>query len=179
MKHPAFDCFFTFIVISNALFVGVEPQLSVENPQETPLAIQVLLYCYTCLFVLELCLRIAADGLKLFVGDDCGWAWLDLFIVLTSLWEVTVEAEEHKERKEMNFRKSFLLISSLQVLSNLKGEDNEGGLAALTSLKAVRIIRITRIVKVGGIKFQSKVSFYMFLSCRSPGLSAFSASCWR
>lgn len=126
VNHPAFDCFFTLVVISNSLFIGVELQVSVDTQGgETPLFIQLMLYLYTALFVLELWFRLAADRCKFLFGEDWAWAWLDIFIVVTSLWEVVIE-----------------------VLSSFKGEGNESIFGAFTSLKAVRVVRITRIVKV-------------------------------
>ena len=93
VKHPAFDLFFTLIVITNSLFIGIELQVSVDNPEETPPpTIQFMLYLYTFLFLLELVLRTAAGGLKYLFGEDWTWAWLDVFIVTTSLWEVTIQA---------------------------------------------------------------------------------------
>lgn len=93
VKHPAFDIFFTLIVITNSLFIGIELQVSVDNPEgPPPLAIQSMLYLYTFLFLLELVLRTAAGGLKYLFGEEWTWAWLDVFIVSTSLWEVTIQA---------------------------------------------------------------------------------------
>jgi len=126
VKHPAFDIFFTLIVITNSLFIGIELQVSVDNPEgPPPLAIQSMLYLYTFLFLLELVLRTAAGGLKYLFGEEWTWAWLDVFIVSTSLWEVTIQA-----------------------MNSIYGDAKESPLSAFSSLKAIRIIRITRLVKV-------------------------------
>ena len=49
---------------------------------------------------MELLIRICADGLGLFCGDDWTWGWLDLFIVLFSLWEVGVAPWKSKKNYE-------------------------------------------------------------------------------
>ena len=54
--------------------------------------IRTIQYLYTALFTIELLIRIAADGCHLFCGEDWAWGVLDLFIVLFSLWEVSLEA---------------------------------------------------------------------------------------
>lgn len=113
VNHPAFDCFFTLVVISNSLFIGVELQVSVDTQGgETPLFIQLMLYLYTALFVLELWFRLAADRCKFLFGEDWAWAWLDIFIVVTSLWEVVIEADSLWPQI---FRKKHCFACSLRV----------------------------------------------------------------
>ena len=92
VKHHAFDLFFTLVVITNSLFIGVELQIRVDSDEDSPIFLQVMLYLYTSLFLIELWFRIAADRWKYLFGEDWAWAWLDIFIVLTSLWEVAFEA---------------------------------------------------------------------------------------
>eukprot|EP00439_Symbiodinium_sp_Y106_P040509 s387_g4.t5 len=126
VKAPAFDVFFTAVVLSNSIFIGVELQVSLSNPDGTPVPIAVIQYTFTFLFLAELLLRWAAGGTKFFCGEDWMWGWLDLMIVLTSLWEVGFEA--------------YVFFAE-------GAEGDGGGLKSLTSLKILRIVRITRIVK--------------------------------
>lgn len=90
VKHPAFDLFFTIVVITNSIFLGIELQLHVSEPEKEYVAVQVVQYLYTALFTVELLLRLCADR-RLFCGEEWTWAWLDLFIVLFSLWEAAVD----------------------------------------------------------------------------------------
>ncbi|CAJ1415123.1 unnamed protein product [Effrenium voratum] len=52
------------------------------------------------------------------------WAWLDLLIVITSVWE-----------------------SAMDIASSLGYQDSGDGIGGISSLKAFRIVRLTRILK--------------------------------
>ncbi|CAJ1343539.1 unnamed protein product, partial [Effrenium voratum] len=82
-------------------------------------------YSFTFLFAAELLLRLCANGRQLFAGDDWIWSLLDVFIVLTSFWEVIVDVVYYAS----------------------DGKTSVDSIAGLSSLKAFRIIRITRILK--------------------------------
>ncbi|CAE7443123.1 Cacna1h [Symbiodinium natans] len=76
---------------------------------------------YTFLFTSEICLRVLATGLrKNFCTDVWYWSCLDVFIVLSSAWEIAVEAAESSD------------------LASVGG---------VSSLKAFRIIRLTRTLR--------------------------------
>ncbi|CAJ1352609.1 unnamed protein product [Effrenium voratum] len=124
VNHAAFDAFFALVVLTNSFFIGIDIEMSLANGGERPTSIRVVQHLYTLLFSVELAMRLCARGWKLFTGDDCFWAWLDLFIVTTSIWEVLVD------------------------LIHLVVPDSDvGGLVGMSTLKAFRIVRITRIVK--------------------------------
>eukprot|EP00913_Durusdinium_trenchii_P003421 g3168.t1 len=61
VRHPGFDLFFTVVVITNSIFIGVELQLSVAHPKEDFLAV-IIQYLYTLLFTGELVMRVVAEG---------------------------------------------------------------------------------------------------------------------
>lgn len=128
VQNPAFDAFFGFVVITNAVFIGIDLEMSTSSG--TPdlgvfLAFRAVQYLYTFLFASELLLRIrAADGVRhFFWTDDWHWNSLDFFIVISSLWEIIVD------------------------ITHMLGEGGLSSLAGVSSLKAFRIIRITRVVK--------------------------------
>ncbi|CAE7814748.1 PPR10 [Symbiodinium sp. CCMP2456] len=127
VKSNSFDVFFSLVVISNAIFIGIDVQLNptmAMNPR-TPIMVAIQ-YFYTILFCIELGLRAAALGKEYFCSQEWAWAALDVFIVLTSLWEVFVDTW-------------YALVDD-----GSTSIDNFGGLAGL---RAFRIVRITRIVK--------------------------------
>ena len=126
MVHStSFDLFFTGIVIMNSIFVGVEMQLSVSFPNDKFVAVQVGQYMFAFLFGMELFFRVLADRMTFFCGEDWAWAWLDIFIVFSTLWEV-----------------------GLDFLYYLSGQDGQASaLESVSGLKAFRIIRLTRLVK--------------------------------
>ncbi|CAK9032718.1 unnamed protein product [Durusdinium trenchii] len=125
VRHPGFDLFFTVVVITNSIFIGVELQLSVAHPKEDFLAVSIIQYLYTLLFTGELVMRVVAEGRHFLCGEDWSWGWLDLFIVLFSLWET--------------------VLGIIYYFAQAEGQ--QGMLSGFSSLKAFRIIRITRLVK--------------------------------
>lgn len=91
VSHPLFDFFFALIVITNSIFIGVEVQQALDSDGPRPLAIYIFQYIYTFLFSMELALRLLADWKYFLCSEEWMWTWLDIFIVLTSLWELVVD----------------------------------------------------------------------------------------
>jgi len=122
---PLFDAFCALIVVSNSIFLGVEVQMGITYFDEgLPLSMSVVQYVYAAWFLLELMLRIRNDGWNFIFTPDWSWNLLDVFVVLTSLWEVAAE----------------IVYTILQ--------NDIGDVAGMSGLKAFRIIRVTRVVKV-------------------------------
>eukprot|EP00434_Breviolum_minutum_P019826 symbB.v1.2.017495.t1/scaffold1358.1/size123611/1 len=126
VRHAGFDFFFAFVVLTNSIFIGVEVQLGLENQGARPLAIYIFQYAYTFLFSLELAMRLWADCRYFLCSEEWMWTWLDIFIVISSIWE--------------------LIVDILYVWSGNEASEPER-LAGFINLKALRVIRITRIVK--------------------------------
>eukprot|EP00434_Breviolum_minutum_P026505 symbB.v1.2.023431.t1/scaffold2143.1/size88057/2 len=122
-KNPWFDIFFACIVVTNSVFIGVEVSYSIHNGGAAEPAIEAIRYGYAVIFAVELVIRVSANGLKFFLSDEWIWNWLDVFIVLTSIWEIVTDL----------------------LLSDLFADDTN---VTFTGLKALRLVRITRIVKV-------------------------------
>ncbi|CAJ1422505.1 unnamed protein product [Effrenium voratum] len=125
VHHPGFDIFFSMVVILNSIYIGFEVEASIQVPPQRPPVMQAFQYSFTFLFAAELLLRLCANGRQLFAGDDWIWSLLDVFIVLTSFWEVIVDVVYYAS----------------------DGKTSVDSIAGLSSLKAFRIIRITRILK--------------------------------
>ncbi|CAE6942521.1 CACNA1H [Symbiodinium sp. KB8] len=125
VKSNHFEMFFTCVVLTNSIFIGIDVQLSTQSPEDTHWAIQVVQYMYTALFTIELLLRLSVHGRSFFCSPDWLWNWLDIFIVATSLWEVSID-----------------------VVAGILGAAAEyGSVEGMTGLRAFRIIRVTRIAK--------------------------------
>jgi len=62
VESSAFEGFFALVVISNAIFIGVDVQYVIENPGPKPVGYLVAQYSYTALFVIELAFRMVAAG---------------------------------------------------------------------------------------------------------------------
>ncbi|CAE7857011.1 unnamed protein product, partial [Symbiodinium necroappetens] len=120
VHHPLFESIFAFVVVTNAVFIGIDVQRSVDHGDPRPTEFRVIQYLYAAIFTVELLLRLAADGLHFFCSEDWAWSWLDLFIVLSSLWEVVVD---------------------------ITGSSDLDAIAGVSGLKSFRIVRLSRILR--------------------------------
>eukprot|EP00439_Symbiodinium_sp_Y106_P081772 s860_g20.t2 len=128
VRHPAFDLFFALVVVSNSIFIGVEVEQGLNSLGPQSMTIFVFQYAYSGLFTVELVLRLAADGCQFLCGPDWVWSWLDVFIVLSSLWEIIIEV--------------------IYVwYGDANAQEAAEHVSGIINLKAFRVIRITRIVK--------------------------------
>ncbi|CAE7025570.1 Scn11a [Symbiodinium sp. CCMP2456] len=125
VNHHWFDAFFSAVVITNSIFIGIDVELNPSAMGSRSSVIVVIQYIYTLLFFIELVFRSAALGRDYYCSKEWMWAALDVFIVATSLWEVFVD-------------------TWYAIAGDEAGLESFGG---LTGLKAFRIVRITRIVK--------------------------------
>jgi len=85
--------------------------------------LQAFQIAFTVLFLGELMIRVLAGGVRIFWGEDWIWSLLDLFIVLSSIWEIVMQ----------------IVNSQMQ------------GALGVSSLKALRILRLTRIFKTAQV----------------------------
>eukprot|EP00439_Symbiodinium_sp_Y106_P040441 s3410_g4.t4 len=121
VHHSLFDVFFAWVVVTNSIFIGIEVQTGLDGgaPSDTINAIQ---WAYTGMFTLELILRIGGNGKSFFCSEDWVWNYLDIFVVLTSVWE--------------------------KVADVILRTGGDGDLPHLSGLRALRLVRISRLVKV-------------------------------
>ncbi|OLP87955.1 Voltage-dependent L-type calcium channel subunit alpha-1F [Symbiodinium microadriaticum] len=127
VRHQAFEAFFAAVVITNAVFIGLDVQFAVgaDSEAERSSEMQIIGYVYTGLFTAELGFRLWEGGCRFFCNDDWMWGWLDLFIVLSSLWEVALDVIQY-------FYQSQGDLEAIPGISNMK---------------SFRIIRLTRLLK--------------------------------
>lgn len=129
VRSSAFETIAAVLIITNAIFIGVEIELSTYYiNQDLPLPIQVIGLVYTALFALELMLRVMVNGISMFWRTQYLWNLLDLFVVVVSLWETLVLVLE-------------LLVPNLSL---------NAGIGVISSLRIVRILRITRLIRNSG-----------------------------
>eukprot|EP00434_Breviolum_minutum_P026504 symbB.v1.2.023430.t1/scaffold2143.1/size88057/1 len=121
---PSFDIFFACLVVTNAIFIGIEVQEDLKNTNGNSVPLQVIRNMYTALFTIEILLRIAAYQRAFFCSEAWAWNLLDMVLVLCSVWEAAIE-----------------ILSALQHI-----EDST--LMGFSGLRTVRIVRITRLVRV-------------------------------
>ncbi|CAK9077161.1 Voltage-dependent L-type calcium channel subunit alpha-1D (CHCACHA1D) (Voltage-gated calcium channel subunit alpha Cav1.3) [Durusdinium trenchii] len=127
VSHVAFDLFFAVAILVNAIFIGVEVQAQLLNSDQAVLtSVHVIGKTFTVIFLIELILRMLAQGRHFCSTTNEDWRWnlLDTIIVLASLWDV-----------------------GLEIVTLAQGADSEG-LTGMSGLRTLRIIRITRLVKI-------------------------------
>eukprot|EP00930_Biecheleria_cincta_P033128 TRINITY_DN22941_c0_g1_i1.p1 TRINITY_DN22941_c0_g1~~TRINITY_DN22941_c0_g1_i1.p1 ORF type:complete len:622 (+),score=101.80 TRINITY_DN22941_c0_g1_i1:33-1898(+) len=126
VQSPAFEAIVAILIISNSLLIGVQVQYAAEHIDEPmPVGFTVAQTTYSFVFLMELILRILADGSSFFTEfDDAskwGWNMLDLFVVATSMFEIGV---------------------------NFVSPDTSTSLIPTTGLRILRVVRITRLIRV-------------------------------
>lgn len=128
VDHVIFEVFFAGCIMANALFIGIEVQLAYLEP-EKDIGAELLFIgeLFTFAFTVELLLRVAANGRQFFCSEQWIWNLLDVFIVVTALWETA------------------LLV--IEAGADRAGADREG-IGGMSSVRVIRILRITRLVRV-------------------------------
>ena len=124
VKSPWFEMFFTFVVVTQAIFIGLEVEAN-RDSYEHVLWMQVVQYAYAAIFTVELSLRLLVHRCSFFTSGDWAWNYFDIFIVATSIWEVVLDAS----------------------YSNDTPDGSSSGVSGLSGMKPFRIIRITRLAK--------------------------------
>lgn len=120
-----FEMFFAIMILTNAVFIGVEVENNVRNPGDPPIQFRIVGQLYNVIFVVELALRLVAWGTAFFCVEAWVWNLLDCFIVLSSLWETVVE-----------------------VMYAVADQAEMDGSTDFSPLRVIRIVRITRLVRV-------------------------------
>jgi len=93
INHKAFETFVAFVILSNAVFIGVQVDYMVENKTEvTPVHLYIGQIIYCILFVAELSLRSIGEGRRICRGTEMWWTIGDIVIVVASVLEVVLEA---------------------------------------------------------------------------------------
>ena len=128
-RHVAFDIFFGVVVVTNAIFIGIDVQTSLGETKPPSVGMEAVRYFYTLAFTIELFLRLIAEGCRPLRSDDCLWNLFDGLIVIAAWLEVGID------------------IAQLFFHENSEVE----GIAGISSLRAFRIIRLTRILKTAQV----------------------------
>lgn len=122
-EHPLFEVFFTLIILSNAIFIGIETQHYIDYPDDARWDFFYVTVVFTTLFIFELIMRVLAYGRKVFCGsDDWMWGWLDVTICITGVLQLTDD---------------FYLLT----------QHGDGDSSTNSSVRAFRIIRVARILR--------------------------------
>ena len=120
---------------------NLQPEMEVDG------GIVLIQGLFTSLFISELCIRWAAEGLKDFwMSNDVGWNLLDLLCCVIGLLDVSVEL----------------------VIRNTGRLDEGNPLRGVTVVRVLRIVRIVRVVRVIRImKFFKELRMMIFSTLNS------------
>eukprot|EP00931_Biecheleriopsis_adriatica_P019449 TRINITY_DN13246_c0_g3_i1.p1 TRINITY_DN13246_c0_g3~~TRINITY_DN13246_c0_g3_i1.p1 ORF type:complete len:620 (+),score=118.22 TRINITY_DN13246_c0_g3_i1:33-1862(+) len=118
-----FEAIFAGLIFSNAIYIGVQVEFEASADPDGATFFWISLV-YSLLFLIELGIRIFAQG-KQFFSVDMGWKILDVVIVLMSILEVIVE-----------------------VLAATGDGESAGSTGPTSSLRILRMVRITRLIRV-------------------------------
>jgi len=126
VRSSRFDQFSAFLVLSNAVLIGMQVNYSFDDNE--PDWIRLVDYLYVLVFVVELLLRAYAFGILGFfwASEDASWNWFDFAIVSLSTLDALATFANYQET----------------VLKNI---------SILRTLRVLRITRVLRIIRV--VKF--------------------------
>lgn len=131
-RSKCFEIFFALMIVSNSVVLAVELEFQARNLGNAHTWADFLLtYVYNAIFLLELLLRVSAEG---FCGFYCragnaGWAILDTVVACISVVEL--------------FSSSVVAMGSHENVNEERSE-NLGG---LINMRIVRMIRVARMLR--------------------------------
>jgi len=121
VRDSWFEAAMSVIIISNALFCGVEVEYMAHMKiQEPPLAFKIMSIVYAVTFTMELAVRLGAEGRTFFKPPTAWWNLFDAIICLVSLLEVAADFEGSAGRQ-------------------------------LPSVRTIRMARVVRILRVARV----------------------------
>ncbi|CAL1137202.1 unnamed protein product [Cladocopium goreaui] len=157
-RSKCFEWFSCCIIVLNSIFIGWHTQVlatgaiqranaNLQPEMEVDGGIVLIQGLFTSLFISELCIRWAAEGLKDFwMSNDVGWNLLDLLCCVIGLLDVSVEL----------------------VIRNTGRLDEGNPLRGVTVVRVLRIVRIVRVVRVIRImKFFKELRMMIFSTLNS------------
>lgn len=92
-RHVAFDIFFGAVVVTNAIFIGIDVGFHVGQSKSRDVSFKVIQYVYTLAFTVEIFFRIGAEWHDGWTcrGEDRAWNCFDLFILMVAWFEVSID----------------------------------------------------------------------------------------
>jgi len=127
-----FEVFFATAILSNSLLIGVQVHYAAQSiGQPQPPAFFIVEQIYALLFLVELILRVLAEGCPFFWSSpNVMWNYLDVLIVLTSILNLVSE------------------IASMTSLTSDADALMSGNVRIIRILRVTRVIRVVRVVKI-------------------------------
>lgn len=119
-----FELTMAVCIITNSVFIGVQVDWAARNPNEAaPIAFYVLQQLYAAIFLVELILRLLAEGTYFCWSSQWHWNFLDVFLVVASLFEVVTE-----------------LLAAL--------DSSNSSMQNMSNVRIIRVVRIARVMRI-------------------------------
>jgi len=121
ISSPLFEIVFAVLIIINSIFMGVEVEFQAMRGINAPMPwiFLVITHLFGGIFLVELVIRIIADGREFCTNDRWAWNLFDTILVVCSIIDVVVEIF-----------------------------DGKGATGSISSMRLIRIVRITRLVRL-------------------------------
>ncbi|OLP96190.1 Sodium channel protein [Symbiodinium microadriaticum] len=126
------NLFFGAAILSNSLFLGIQLQYRAQNPgpSDTSIVFFVIHTLYAVLFTVEVLLRLLGEGFwDFFFSSSWTWNWLDVFVVISSWAELSLE---------------FASPTGSTSISN-------SNLRLVRVLRVGRLLRVLRVIRVARV----------------------------
>mmetsp|Transcript_13439 Transcript_13439/g.31595 ORF Transcript_13439/g.31595 Transcript_13439/m.31595 type:complete len:682 (-) Transcript_13439:168-2213(-) len=123
VASTSFDFFVAMLILSNAAFIGIQVEHQAQHPNQKSSEFFAIQCTYMIVFVIEIVVRIAASGPRMYfcTRQHWAWNWFDCLVVLVSTLE-----------------------TSMQISADMSGR----GISQLSVWRLGRIIRIVRIMRI-------------------------------
>ncbi|CAK9092622.1 unnamed protein product [Durusdinium trenchii] len=125
-----FEAFFATAILSNSLLIGVQVHYAAQSiGKPLPPVFFIAEQVYALLFLVELVMRILAEGMPSFFwsSPNVVWNYLDVLIILTSVLNLVSEVAS------MNTDADALMSGNVRIIR---------------ILRVTRVIRVVRVVKI-------------------------------
>jgi len=123
-RHILFKFGVMLVILANSIYLGFDADVQVKNSfqrltdegQETPHGVLDILF--PALFVLELCIRMGAEKLHFFQGEERWWNVFDIVLVANSLAEL---AGPLANFSFLRILRVFRMVRIIRIVRNVKG----------------------------------------------------------
>ena len=138
VKSWKFEAFFASVLVSNAIFLGVQTQwTSMHLDNDLPAAFLTMQMAYAILFILEILLRLAAWGpTGFFCAKDWAWHLLDIVVSATAVLDLAAVVAG-MEAKPSSSSSGFRLLRIMKIARLAR---------AIRMVKVLRFIRALRVL---------------------------------
>jgi len=124
----AFHLLTAMLILTNSVLIGVEVQYTTRNGDTANF--WVIQLVFSSLFLIEMVLRLGAEGLLFFQSELWAWNCFDLFLVLLSMLELLIDLVSSSGSSSIPFETSNLRIARF--------------------VRIIRSVRIARVVEMLG-----------------------------